>query len=356
MRQPPNLLQLSFAFGRVVEFRGRTCRKVRVWVALQLAKVASETLNEVLGGKLLSSGGFAHGVRCIASHKASFQILQDVIKDHNKRESTTRARLVTDEIRGLKILSRQSAIFKRQLAAIWGTDKFQYTAVPLDLIASSFLDPAAELPVDRKTNPKWAGIMTITDEKMEALHVEPNHLATVRCQTRRRGTRTEPWGPTLLFWAGFWSVSRAGASPAEPSLWHRMCKHGSWVQLANCVSYSLAWDPKVPVTPDFLTPDGTARFRRLTTRWSQLQPKTIEPQPEVWLGRVAGKFDSELDNRLSNGRAISMANQSHLLRDKVDDRPIVFRMSCMWVDALPEAGGLEHARCLGRAMANRNRQ
>ncbi len=89
--------------------------------------------------------------------------------DHNKRESQSRARLLTGEIRGLKILSRQSEPFKQRLAAIWGTDKFQYTAVPLDLIASNFLDHAAELPVYRKANPKWAAILAITDEKMEAL-------------------------------------------------------------------------------------------------------------------------------------------------------------------------------------------
>ena len=125
-------------------------------------------------------------------------------KDHNKRESIARARLVTDEIRGLKILCRQSDHFKCRLAAIWGTDKFQYTAVPLGLIASNVLDSSAELPIDRKAatlywagfcskhfsatpspdhslimrsaqkvgfqaNPKWSGILTITDEKMEAL-------------------------------------------------------------------------------------------------------------------------------------------------------------------------------------------
>ena len=61
------------------------------------------------------------------------------IKDHSKRESLLRTRLVTDEIRGLKILCRQSDQFRCRLAAIWGTNKFQYTVVPLDLIASAFL-------------------------------------------------------------------------------------------------------------------------------------------------------------------------------------------------------------------------
>jgi hypothetical protein len=247
LRQPPNLLQLSYAFGRVVEFRSRTCRKVYVWVVvLLLAEVARDTLY-VIFGACFCLAAFAHGVRHSASHKAGVQILMDVIKDHNKRESTTRARLVTDEIRGLRILSRQSAIFRQQLAAIWGTDKFQYTAVPLDLIASSFLDPASELPVDRKTNPKWAAIMTITDEKMEALQVEPNHLAPVRCQTRRRGSRAGPWAPTF-FRAGFWRMSRAGASPELLLAPHDVQATMPWVQLAIRVSYIWAWEPNVPLT------------------------------------------------------------------------------------------------------------
>ena len=105
-------------------------------------------------------------------------------------------------------LCRQLDQFKCRLAAIWGTDEFQYTAVPLDLIASNLLDHSAELPIDRKAatlywagsvsqrflptpgpetgqincpdhspitesaqnvgfqaNPKWTGILTITEEK-----------------------------------------------------------------------------------------------------------------------------------------------------------------------------------------------
>ena len=65
---------------------------------------------------------------------------------------------------------------------------------------------------------------------------------------------------------------------------------------------------------------------------------------QAWLRRVSGKFECELDSRLASGRTITMANQAHLLRDAVADRPIVFRMACMWVDALPEACALEPSR------------
>lgn len=181
LRQPPNLLQLAFAFGRIVDNKKRTSRK------------------------------------------SAPEILNDIVKAHQKAESVVRARLLTDEIRGLKILARQTERFKHRLAAIWGSDKFQYTAVPLDLIASNFLDPTAELPVDKKTNPVWANILQKSDEKME-----------------------------------------------------------------------------------------------------------------MWLLRVSGKFECELDSRLSGGRNVCMANQAHLLRDPVQERPVVFRMACMWVDALPE--------------------
>ena len=65
---------------------------------------------------------------------------------------------------------------------------------------------------------------------------------------------------------------------------------------------------------------------------------------QAWLRRISGKFERELDSRLTSGRNITMANQAHLLRDAVADRPIVFRMACMWVDALPEACALEPSR------------
>ena len=109
-------------------------------------------------------------------------------------------------------------------------------------------------------------------------------------------------------------------------------------------------------TLDLVTPDGTEGSDDSMTRMSQLQPKTIKRRLEVWLKRVAGKFECELDSRLASGRAISMANQAHLLRDRVEDRPVVFRMACLWVDALPEACKLELARSAVQARLSFLRQ
>ena len=125
LRQPPNLLQLGYAFNRIIEQR-----------------------------------------RLATTRKTNVELLNECIKVHQKMEKVARAKLTTDEIRGLKILSKQSNHFKQILASIWGTDKLQYTAVPLDLISSPFLDLATELPIDKKLNPTWYGLLTKTVEKM----------------------------------------------------------------------------------------------------------------------------------------------------------------------------------------------
>ena len=182
LRQGPNLLQLLFAMDRIIQ------QKVRQ-----------------------------------GSRKSYSDHLNECVKIHQQKERVSRAKLTTDEIRGLKIVSKLSDKFKTQLAAIWGTDKLQYTAVPLDLIASQFLDLHGDVPVTKAANPVWFAILSKTPEKLEC-----------------------------------------------------------------------------------------------------------------WLKRVNDKFEHELDSRMSGGRSVCLRNQGHLLRDKKEEQPIVFRICCMWVEALPD--------------------
>ena len=78
-RQPPNLLQLQFAMARLVHHA--------------------------------QSGG---------SRKSATELLMDCIKDHQKREEVRRAKLSTNEIKGLKTVFRMDTAFQRRLKLIWG--------------------------------------------------------------------------------------------------------------------------------------------------------------------------------------------------------------------------------------------
>ena len=126
-RQPPNLLQLQYAMGRLV-------------VHAQ------------------SSG----------SRKSAVELLQDCIKDHQKREAVRRAKLTTNEIKGLKAVFRMSSEFQRRLKLIWGGDKLTHTSITLDLISQDFLDMGKPIAVDKQSNPTWFRIMTKSQAKFMA--------------------------------------------------------------------------------------------------------------------------------------------------------------------------------------------
>ena len=124
LRQPPNLLQLQFAMSRLVTH-------------------------------LQSSG----------SRKSTVEILSDCIKDFQKREAVRRAKLTTNEIKGLKAVFRMSNAFQARLKVIWGGDKLNHTSVTLDLISQDFLDMTKGLSVDKATNPTWFRILTKSQPK-----------------------------------------------------------------------------------------------------------------------------------------------------------------------------------------------
>ena len=177
LRQPPNLIQMMYACHRIITYK-----------------------------------------RSQGSRKSIIEMINEWLKMYNKKETLTRARLTTDEQKGMKFLIRMTDEFVVMLKSIWNADKLHRTAVPLNLLCEKFLAVDAEPPVNKDQNP----------------------------------------------------------------LWHGICGHSKEKYLA-------------------------------------------------WLQRANGKFEHGLEERLAATKHFNLENQAHLLRDKTDDRELVFRMSQLWV-------------------------
>ena len=48
---------------------------------------------------------------------------------------------------------------------IWGTDKLEWTALPLNLIRAKFLREESDLAVDAKKSPKWFAVLQVDEPK-----------------------------------------------------------------------------------------------------------------------------------------------------------------------------------------------
>ena len=127
MRQPPNLIQLLFAFNRLI------------------------TAEQSAG-----------------SRKTPMELLSGYIAKHNQSEKVHKAKLTTDEIKGLKTIMRMGPEFRKVLAQVWGTDKCCCTAVTMEMIGSPFLDPTLQPAASKKSNPLWYDILTPNDAKFTA--------------------------------------------------------------------------------------------------------------------------------------------------------------------------------------------
>ena len=62
-------------------------------------------------------------------------------------------------------MCRCSDAFLAHIKVIWGTDKLEWTALPLNLIGAKFLREETEITVDAKKSPKWFALLQVTEEK-----------------------------------------------------------------------------------------------------------------------------------------------------------------------------------------------
>ena len=93
------------------------------------------------------------------------ELINEWLKNYNKKETLARCKLTTDETKGLKLLIRMDDAFVALLKTIWNADKLHRTAVPLNLLCEKFLALDAEPPVKRDSNPLWHGICSHSSDK-----------------------------------------------------------------------------------------------------------------------------------------------------------------------------------------------
>ena len=109
-----------------------------------------------------------HFAQSGGSRKSAGELLEDCIKEYQRLESVRRAKLTTNEIKGLKVVFRMDIAFQRRLKIIWGGDKLHHTSITLELIASDFLDLSKHIGVDKQANPTWFRILSKTPAKFLA--------------------------------------------------------------------------------------------------------------------------------------------------------------------------------------------
>jgi hypothetical protein len=139
----------------------------------------SAMIRNSLGGKIQASNrqrpsplqmlrALGHKVRQVAAanpRKAGKAVWDEVLSTYNKSEGVKNNRLNGDELNAVKLLNRASDAFLNHIRIIWGTDKLEWTAVPLNLIGAKFLREESDLAVDAKKSPKWFAILQVTEEK-----------------------------------------------------------------------------------------------------------------------------------------------------------------------------------------------
>ena len=76
-------------------------------------------------------------------------MLAESILDFNKFEENRALRVHTDELAAIKFLAGMDENFLSELKLIWGTERPQWTAVPMNLLGEKWLQPEelSSLPV-----------------------------------------------------------------------------------------------------------------------------------------------------------------------------------------------------------------
>lgn len=81
------------------------------------------------------------------SRKSRGTLLQEALNDYNKQERVRTLRIYNDELTAIRFLSERTSAFRDLLKVVWGAERPQYTAMPMNLLASDWLQESAALPV-----------------------------------------------------------------------------------------------------------------------------------------------------------------------------------------------------------------
>ena len=96
--------------------------------------------------------------RATLSRRSKEDLLKTAISEFNNNEQSA-FRINAEEIAGIVFISSRTPLFLRRLKIIWGSEKPQHTAMPLQLLGSAWLSPSYPLPFRKEEKPGWAAAL-----------------------------------------------------------------------------------------------------------------------------------------------------------------------------------------------------
>ena len=83
-----------------------------------------------------------------------------------------------DEEKAIKFLAKRDDETLREVKLAWAQERVPYSAIPMTLLASQFLDESRELPVVEKDNPRWHAILLPSEAACTNLQMRRTKLAS----------------------------------------------------------------------------------------------------------------------------------------------------------------------------------
>lgn len=105
-------------------------------------------------------------------------ILGDLIKEYNTKEKVSLNKIHPDEERAIKFLAKRDDETLREVKLAWAQERVPFSAVPMTLLASPFLDEGRELPITEKDNSRWHTILQPTEAACRCTAQSRLHAAT----------------------------------------------------------------------------------------------------------------------------------------------------------------------------------
>jgi hypothetical protein len=153
------------------DIAGRLLRMLRLTGTYQPRDTLQGQVQETLATKIMASQrmrpnsiqmlyGFRRLVqaRAVSSRQGHDALLKTAIAEFNNQEQSA-FRINPEEVSGIVFISLRTPIFIRRLKIIWGSEKPQHTAMPLQLLGSAWLSPSYPLPFRKEENPAWAAAL-----------------------------------------------------------------------------------------------------------------------------------------------------------------------------------------------------
>lgn len=105
--------------------------------------------------------------KAAGTRKSTKMLLQEALNQFNSAEALSKRRLSAEEQGATVFLHGRSKEFRRLMKMVWGQERPEHTAVPVNLLNSKFLLEESPLPVNKKDNPWWHATLEVTEPKLQ---------------------------------------------------------------------------------------------------------------------------------------------------------------------------------------------